>query len=150
GIFRAAENLIDSVIGSPLVPSDSGILVECGDMEGRCNQDQQMFKGIFFGHLTYFLSEVATLQTLTVGTRKGVIAKYADFVYLNAGAVWNQARNDEGQIGAWWDVPGRPHPCQVYSIETHGSGIAVLICALKVGELLQKLESDGIDPEELR
>lgn len=64
-LLTAAMNLIDSVLSSPLVPSDNGILVESRDPSGTCNQDQWMFKGIFFQHLGYFLCDIAEMQVPT-------------------------------------------------------------------------------------
>jgi predicted alpha-1,6-mannanase (GH76 family) len=62
-LLTSAMNLIDAVISSPLlVPSNNGILVESRDPTGTCDQDQWMFKGIFFQHLGYFLWDISNMQ----------------------------------------------------------------------------------------
>ena len=62
-LLTSALNLIDAVLSSPhLVPSGNGILIEEGDPTGSCNQDQWMFKGIFFRHLGYFLGDIAEMK----------------------------------------------------------------------------------------
>ena len=64
-VLQSAINLIDSVISRPLlVPSDNGILVESRDPLGTCNQDQWMFKGVFFMHLGWFLEDIANMEAL--------------------------------------------------------------------------------------
>ena len=139
GLFKAAENLIDSVLASPLVPTNSGVLVENCDPTGTCNQDQWMFKGIFFEHLGYFLADIAGLAELQVTTRRALLQKYTNFIHANASAVW-EGRGSEGRVGNWWAAPTGSQ-IQRYSVETHGSGVAAVCCALRVDELLHSLES---------
>src|SRR5438105_2672434 len=50
-LLSSALSLVDVVICSTLVPEDNGILVEEGDSRGTCDQDQWVFKGIFFLYL---------------------------------------------------------------------------------------------------
>ncbi len=60
-LLSSAISLVDAVICSGLV-SDNGILVESRDPSGTCDQDQRMFKGVFFLHLGWFLEDVAELK----------------------------------------------------------------------------------------
>src|SRR5213083_1933036 len=91
-LIVSAQNLIDSVLASYLVPSKSGILVESCDPFRTCNQDQWMFKGIFFQHLAYFLEDLVGLEEISVSAKKALIQKYSCFIQANACAVWDVAR----------------------------------------------------------
>ena len=104
-LIVTAENLVDSVLASYLVPNETGVLVESCDPFRTCNQDQWMFKGIFFQHLGYFLQDIAGMEELTVLTKKGLVTKYSNFIRANACAVWDIARQKDGKIGNWWDGP---------------------------------------------
>ena len=137
-VFKAAENLIDSVIASPLV-DHSGILTETCDPTGTCNQDQWMFKGIFFGHLGYLLADICGLNNLDVASKKQLLQKYSNFVHANAVAVWDVARAQDGRVGAWWAAPVGSQ-VQKYSVETLGSGIAAVLCSVRLDQLLHSLE----------
>ena len=143
-LIMAAQNLIDSVLGSNLVPDNSGVLVECCDPSGTCSQDQWMFKGVFFEHLGYFLEDIATLKELDSSTRTSLLQKYSNFIYANAAAVWDVARGTDGRIGNWWaGSPGNQIQRQ-FSVETHGSGVAAVACAVRVNKLLESLRSTNI------
>ena len=134
-LIEAAQHLIDSVISSGLVPADDGILVESGDQARTCNQDQWMFKGVFFEHLGYFLWDVAEMQELTVATRVALLQKYRPFIHANAHAVWT-VRGEDGTVSSYWSEPSDHR--QV-SVETLGSGVAALACAVRVDLLLESL-----------
>jgi hypothetical protein len=135
-LIAAAQHLIDSVIASPLVPSIDGVLVESCDQGGTCNQDQWMFKGVFFEHLGYFLSDIGNLQSVPIA----LVQKYAGFVHANAEAAWN-SRGPDGMVSSWWDAPtGRQR--QV-AVETQGSAVAALTCAVRVDKLLHTLSPSG-------
>jgi len=147
-LFKAAENLIDSVIASDeMVPSNSGVLVESCDPSGTCDQDQWMFKGVFFGHLGYFLADMASLERLSIATRTTLVQKYAPFIRANATAVWNNARGPDGRIGAWWAAPPESQ-FQKYSVESHGSGVAAVLCAMRMDQLLHYLETPMVQADE--
>lgn len=134
----AAQRLIDSVLTSSLVPSNSGVLVETCDPLGTCNQDQWMFKGIFFQHLGYFLEDMISLEELNINTKKTLLQKYTDFIHANASSVWD-VRGSDCLIGSWWAAPCQSEIRQV-SVETHGSGVAAAYCAVLMGNLLQSVE----------
>lgn len=83
----------------------NGILTEACDETGRCNQDGQTFKGIFFHHLTAFCRELPrrgehgerSAHRLTCGM-------YAEWVQANADAAM-RTRDAEGRFGGWWGAP---------------------------------------------
>lgn len=143
-----AQNLIDSVLESYLVPTTSGILVESCDPFRTCDQDQWMFKGIFFQHLGYFLQDLTELGELDVTTKQQIREKYHGFIQTNACAVWDIARQKDGKIGNWWDGPPNEEIQRQVSVETHGSGVAAILCAVRVGQLLEssalKHDDDGV------
>jgi hypothetical protein len=134
-LITAAQNLIDSVIASHLV-SAHGILVETCDPGGSCDEDQWLFKGVFFEHLGYFLSDIGNQQSVPSATRLALVQKYAGFVHTNALAVW-ASRGTDGMVSSWWDAPSGG-PRQV-AVETQGSAVAALTCTIRVDKLLQSL-----------
>src|SRR5271170_5936698 len=127
-LIKAAQNLLGAVLASPLVTS-SGILVESCDPSGTCNQDQWMFKGVFFEHLGYFLEDISTLKELSVATKNVILQKYSNFVHANANAVW-EGRGSDGKVGNWWAAPAGNQNQQT-SVESHGSGVAAVCCAVR-------------------
>ena len=135
-LIKSAQNLLDAVLASQLVTS-SGILVESCDPSGTCNQDQWMFKGVFFEHLGYFLADMATMDELPVSARINLVQKYSPFVQANAQAVWNVARAQDGTVGSWW--AGTPGGARQVSVESNGSGVAAVCCALRVDKILESL-----------
>src|SRR5271170_518993 len=138
GLIKAAQNLLAAVLTSPLVTA-SGILVESCDPFGTCNQDQWMFKGVFFEHLGYFLADLAVMDELPVETRLNLVQMYQSFVQTNAQAVWDVARGQDGVIGSWWAAT-QGGPRQV-SVESNGSGLAAVCCAVRVDKLLESLHA---------
>jgi len=92
----------------------NGILTELCDPSGRCNQDAQTFKGIFFHHLTAFCDPLPSrparpgrthaatreIATLHDNSCRG----YAAWVVYNAQAAL-QTRDPEGKFGSWWGAP---------------------------------------------
>lgn len=139
-MITAAQSLIDSVMSSSLVDS-SGVLVETCDPSQTCNQDQWMFKGVYFEHLGYFLQDMAALDKVDINLRRALVQKYSTFVFINAAAVWNVARGTDGKFASWWASP--PGATRQVSVETQGSGVSALTCALRVHELLDDLQQGG-------
>jgi hypothetical protein len=139
-LITAAQDLIDSVIASPLV-SNHGVLVEACDQGGTCSQDQWMFKGVFFEHLGYLLSDIGNLQSVPIATRLALVQKYAGFVHANATAVW-ASRGADGMVSSWWDGPSGGQ--RQVAVETQGSAVAALTCAVSVDKLLQALGPSSI------
>jgi hypothetical protein len=139
-LIKVAQKLVDSVMASYLVPTDAGVLVESCDPFRTCNQDQWMFKGIFFQHLGYFLEDITGLDELTLSTRKKLVEKYNSFIQTNACAVWDVARQKNGKIGNWWDGPPGEEIRRQVSVETHGSGIGAVLCAVRMNAIMENLE----------
>lgn len=88
-----------------------GILEEQCDAEGRCSQDSQTFKGIFFHHLS-LLCEPLPLAPRVPGKTHCAIKhlaflhhrscqQYLPWVEHNAKAALN-TRDEEGRFGSWW------------------------------------------------
>jgi Glycosyl hydrolase family 76 len=148
-LIQAAQKLVDSVLASYLVPKGSGVLVESCDPFRTCNQDQWMFKGIFFQHLGYFLEDVTNLGELDYSTKEKLVSRYHGFIQANACAVWDIAKQKDGKIGNWWDGPPGEEIRRQVSVETHGSGVGAVLCAVRVGLLLETLNRGKSGLEEL-
>jgi len=90
-----------------------GILEDFCDHTGACNQDGQMFKGIYFHHLAFFcqplplealvpgLTAVADKETALLHRQS--CRRYAPWVARNAQAAM-ATRDDRGRFGGWWGV----------------------------------------------
>jgi hypothetical protein len=91
-----------------------GILTELCDPSGRCSQDGQTFKGIFFHHLTSFCKPLPSRPTRPgkthAATREAAMLhanscrEYTAWVVHNAQAAL-RTRDEEGRFGAWWGAP---------------------------------------------
>jgi len=141
-LLKAAQNLLDAVLASPLV-TPAGVLVESCDPTGTCNQDQWMFKGVFFEHLGYFLADIAAMDEIPVPVRLGLVSQYCNFIQTNAQAVWDVARRQDGTVGNWWAAT-QGGPRQV-SVESNGSGVAAVCCAVQVNKLLESLQITSLN-----
>jgi hypothetical protein len=92
----------------------SGILTELCDPSGRCSQDGQTFKGIFFHHLTSFCQPLPSRPTRPGKTHAATRAtamlhansckEYTAWVVHNAQAAL-RTRDQKGRFGAWWGAP---------------------------------------------
>jgi hypothetical protein len=91
----------------------NGILEEICDSSGRCTQDSQTFKGIFFHHLTLFC-EPLPREPLIPGVSFAADAElaslhaqsckeYAAWVVHNAVQAM-KTRDEKGKFGMWWGV----------------------------------------------
>ena len=89
----------------------SGILTELCDPAGKCSQDSQTFKGIFFHHLTLFCTPLP-LDPLVPGKTHAATPtdamlhsqscrEYAPWVVHNAQAALS-TRDRMGRFGMWW------------------------------------------------
>lgn len=94
----------------------NGVLEEACDASGRCSQDGQTFKGIFFHHLPLFCAPLLTgprrdgeivwrANAATAQLHRKSCEKYMTWVAHNARAAW-KSRNTDGEFGMWW---GRPN-----------------------------------------
>jgi hypothetical protein len=95
---------------------NSGILSEFCDLSGSCNQDGQMFKGIFFHHLTAFCEPLPLTPTTPGSTHasseedavlhQNKCQRYTAWVAHNAKAAL-QTRDSTGRFGSWWGAPDK-------------------------------------------
>jgi len=126
--------LIDSVLASPLV--SLSVLVESCDPSLTCDEDQWMFKGVFMQKLGYFLTDILEIHHLDNSTKLRLLQKYENFVQSNADAVWDFARAPDGKFGNWWAAPPGNQSQLLFGVETTGSAVAALWCAVQVNQLL--------------
>lgn len=105
-----------------------------------------MFKGVFFEHLEYFFSAIGELQTVPIATRLALVQKYSGFVHANARAVW-AATGTDGEVSSWWDGPSGGH--RRVAVETQGSAVAALTCAVRLDKLLHSLQPSSIPPHQI-
>ena len=89
-----------------------GVLEDACDASGKCSQDAQTFKGIFFHHLTVFCKPLPR-EALVPGTtfaadaelaehHRKQCASYASWITHNARAAY-LTRDINGLYGMWWD-----------------------------------------------
>ncbi|KAL7273739.1 hypothetical protein RUND412_003378 [Rhizina undulata] len=114
--------LVSDVMGSEGAVGEivrNGILTENCDVSGSCSQNAQMFKGIFFHHLTHFckplhtptsesapkyLHDLPPLPEAIIVQHAANCTQFSAFVRNNANAALS-TRNDAGVMGSWWGVP---------------------------------------------
>ncbi|KAI4100609.1 MAG: hypothetical protein L6R37_005367 [Teloschistes peruensis] len=95
----------------------NGVMEEACDSTGTCSQNGHTFKGIFFHHLTLFCHSLPSIA-LSDGDFKTFSAsddlskwhkkqckEYGPWLRNNAQAACI-TRNDEGEFGTWWGIPG--------------------------------------------
>ncbi|KAF1351233.1 glycosyl hydrolase family 76-domain-containing protein [Delphinella strobiligena] len=92
----------------------SGILQERCDPSGRCNQDAQTFKGIFFQHLAAFCMPLPRkaaapgkthhASTVLAALHRSNCLVVGVWVSHNAKAAL-RSRDAEGRFGMWWAKP---------------------------------------------
>ncbi|KAL9131576.1 MAG: hypothetical protein Q9217_000533 [Psora testacea] len=89
----------------------NGVLEEACDWSGRCSQNGQTFKGIFFHHFTVFCSPLPVDEEDddrpwlsdddTHALHRQSCDGYARWVTRNAKAAY-ATRNGDGEFGEWW------------------------------------------------
>ena len=98
----------------------NGVLEEACDWSGRCSQNAQTFKGIFFHHLTLFCSPLPENRTMdmTQTSYSGLDARilhqkscdeYNDWIRHNAFAAC-VTRDEDGVFGQWWGRSSQRRP----------------------------------------
>lgn len=85
------------------------------------------------------------MQEITLDTKKALFQKYSAFVRANAKAVW-ATRGADGEISSWWDGPSGSK--RQVAVETQGSGVAALTCAVRLDKSLHSLEQSSITPHD--
>lgn len=122
-LFDEAEISLDAAIKHLTI---NGILKESCDNAtspiGQCDHNQQLFKGLFTKHMTYYLE--------TTNNEKRV-SKYKDFLGVQKSAVWNLAKNNQSLVGnVWYD---KNQGGSIFQPETTTAGIEALLSATKYG-----------------
>ncbi|KAI9851579.1 MAG: hypothetical protein M1838_003290 [Thelocarpon superellum] len=89
----------------------NGVLEEYCDARGRCSQDAQTFKGIFFHHLSLFCTALPDIPRTpnrtyaaspdTARFHAAECMSYQAWITHNAHAAY-MTRNTEGKYGMWW------------------------------------------------
>jgi hypothetical protein len=81
-------------------------------------------------------------------TRRTILQKYTPFIHANATAAWS-SRGRDGTISSWWDTPRGDRDDDIarrwirqVSVETLGSAVSAVMCAVRVDELLRMLEAE--------
>ncbi|QIW98924.1 hypothetical protein AMS68_004442 [Peltaster fructicola] len=137
-----------------------GIMEDTCDVYSNCTQDAQIFKGVYFHHLSQFCQPLPTSNATYGGTTDSNIAQqhrqtcagYASWVAYNAAAALS-TKNSTGIIGGWWaaNYAGHQNSSLVpangtdpntlgrgRTVETHASGVSVVKAALDF-DLWQRL-----------
>lgn len=86
---------------------------------------------------------MSSFEEISVQSRKSLLEKYLPFIEANACAVWDIAKQKDGKIGNWWDGPPKEEIRRQVSAETHVSGVAAVLCAVRATGLLQSFEKGG-------
>lgn len=91
-----------------------GVLEELCDQTGRCNQDAQTFKGIFFHHLSAFCrplprhvvreGKTYAASRKVADLHRGKCAELVGWVTYNAHAAL-RTRDEKGRFGGWRGAP---------------------------------------------
>jgi len=87
-----------------------------------CNQDQQIFKGIWTKHLQFYL-DMANDPART--------AKYSSWLGSQSSAVFHYGTNANGDVGSVWYAPDQGG--SIFTPKTSASGLAAHVAAAKYG-----------------
>lgn len=87
-----------------------------------CNQDQQIFKGLWTKHVQFYLDSAPDASR---------IAKYSGFLHAQASAVYHYGTNANNDIGSVWYAPDQGG--SIFTPKTSASGLAAHISAAKYG-----------------
>ncbi|KAF8161061.1 glycoside hydrolase family 76 protein [Crassisporium funariophilum] len=87
-----------------------------------CNQDQQIFKGIWTKHLQFYLDMANNAQRT---------AKYSSFLGSQTSAVFHYGTNAANDVGSVWYAPDQGG--SIFTPKSSASGLAAHIAAAKYG-----------------
>ncbi|KAF9478615.1 glycoside hydrolase family 76 protein [Pholiota conissans] len=122
-LLDQAEITLDATIAH--LTAGTNILKEsCDDaLSGGpvCNQDQQIFKGIWTKHLQYYLDMAGSAR----------VAKYSAFLGSQTSAVFHFGTNANADVGSVWYAPNQGG--SVFTPKTSASGLAAHVAAAKYG-----------------
>ncbi|PPQ95018.1 hypothetical protein CVT25_000481 [Psilocybe cyanescens] len=86
-----------------------------------CNQDQQIFKGIWTKHLQYYLDMAGLAR----------VGKYSAFLGSQESAVFHFGTNANDDVGSVWYAPNQGG--SIFTPKTSASGLAAHVAAAKYG-----------------
>jgi len=122
-LLTQAEITLDATIARL---STNNILREsCDNAVGGgsvCNQDQQLFKGLWTKHLQYYL-DMANDSART--------AKYASYLASQTSAVFHFGTSASNDVGSVWYAPDQGG--SIFTPKTSASGLAAHVAAAKYG-----------------
>ncbi|SPO02287.1 related to glycosyl hydrolase [Cephalotrichum gorgonifer] len=116
---------IDEVHAGKLPPwrgiGRAGVLEERCDSIGRCSQNGQTFKGIYFHHLTYFCAPIAKAQEemddvafiFIAAAHARACKSYLPWIAHNAEAAL-ATRDERGVFGGWWGADNYAQAAEVW------------------------------------
>ncbi|RDB16952.1 Mannan endo-1,6-alpha-mannosidase DFG5 [Hypsizygus marmoreus] len=87
-----------------------------------CNQDQQIFKGIWTKHLQFYLDNA---------NDPARNAKYAPFLWSQSSAVFHYGTSASNDVGSVWYAPDQGG--SIFTPKTSASGLAAHVAAAKYG-----------------
>ncbi|KAF8306705.1 Six-hairpin glycosidase [Clavulina sp. PMI_390] len=114
-LLTAAEKSIDATFASM---ETNGILKEsCDDASGstKCSSDQQIYKGVFLKHLSYYLTYVNDPTK---------VSKYAAQINAQGSGIYYYGTGSGWMVGSVWYAPNAGG--SVFSPKTQTSGLAGL------------------------
>ncbi|KAF9554284.1 glycoside hydrolase family 76 protein [Agrocybe pediades] len=122
-LLDQAEITLDATMAHLTAGTD--ILKEsCDDAQSGgpvCNQDQQIFKGIWTKHLQYYLDWAGPSR----------VGKYQAFLGSQTSAVFHFGTNSDDDVGSVWYAPNQGG--SIFTPKTSASGLAAHVAAAKYG-----------------
>ncbi|KAF8200850.1 glycoside hydrolase family 76 protein [Pholiota molesta] len=122
-LLDQAEITLDATI-THLTAGTSILKESCDDaLSGGpvCNQDQQLFKGIWTKHLQYYLDMAGSSR----------VAKYSGFLGSQNSAVFHYGTNANNDVGSVWYAPNQGG--SIFTPKTSASGLEAYVSAAKYG-----------------
>jgi hypothetical protein len=122
-LLDQAEITLDATIAH-LTAGTSILKESCDDaLSGGpvCNQDQQIFKGIWTKHLQYYLDNAGPAR----------VDKYTAFLGSQTSAVLHFGTDADTDVGSVWYAPNQGG--SVFTPKTSASGLAAHVAAAKYG-----------------
>ncbi|VDB93551.1 unnamed protein product [Peniophora sp. CBMAI 1063] len=120
-LLDQAEVTLDATVAHL---ADNGILKEsCDDDASQpCNQDQQIFKGIWTKHVQYYLDQANDSKRT---------AKYSSFLGVQSSGAFHNGKNAANDVGSVWYAPNQGG--SMFTAQATTSGLACFISAAKYG-----------------
>ncbi|KAJ7647351.1 glycoside hydrolase family 76 protein [Roridomyces roridus] len=122
-LLTQAEITLDATIN--LLTTNDILRESCDDAASGgpvCNQDQQIFKGLWMKHLQYYLDRANDASR---------VAKYAPFIGSQSSAVFHFGTGAGDDVGSVWYAPNAGG--SIFTPKTSTSGLEAQVCAAKYG-----------------